>query len=71
MKIIAVINATKAVGDISLSFSFAFHVNKSVFNQINSYTRTFLVSVIEMKKKFLKLYKGSPAVLWISNRKLS
>ena len=75
MKIIAVINATKAVGDISLSLSFAFHVNKSVLiatKQINSYTRTFLVSVIEMKKKkFLKLYKGSPAVLWISNRKLS
>lgn len=57
MKIIAVINATKAVGDIPLSLSFAFHVNKSVLiatKQINSYTRTFLVSVIEMKKKILK-----------------
>jgi len=57
MKIIAVINATKAVGDISLSLNFAFHVNKSVFigtKQINNYTRTFLVSVIEMKKKILK-----------------
>ena len=31
MKIIAVINATKAVGDISLSLNFAFHVNKFVF----------------------------------------
>ena len=57
MKIIAVINATKAVGDISLSLSFAFHVNKYVFiarKQIDSYTRTFLVSIIEMKKKILK-----------------